>query len=471
VFPLLGIIETNIKQGTYYQTHLPAALEQGLIDEAVLDQALVRMYSAMVKLGYFDPSSASTYRSLAWSDVSTPDSEKLATRAAEEGMVLLKNDGILPLALPTDHNTTIAIIGSWANATDDMLGTYSGIPPYLHSPLYALQQLPNVNALYATASGFPTTGDWPDGLDAAEQADIVILASGINTDQESESNDRVSIAWTGGQLDILGQIAAKGKPTILAQFGTSLDSSPWLNNPNISAIIWGGYPGQAGGDALMNIITGKTAPAGRLPITFYPASYAQVPMTDMNLRPNAETGNPGRTNKWFSDSVFPFGYGMHYTTFTAEIQSDGVETSYDTDTLVSSCDTPYLDLCPFLSLPIAVSNTGQTTSDYVALAFISGQYGPEPYPIKQLVAYERLFSIDTGETQMAMLNLTLGSLSRYDELGNQVLYAGDYGIVIDVEQKGEQMMWNFTISGSEKTLEEWPQAPEGSMRKRYDAGF
>lgn len=463
------------RQGTYFQTHLPTAFEQGLFDESVLDTALVRMYSALVKLGYFDSPSASSYRSLTFSDVSTPDAEALALHAAEEGMVLLKNDGILPLSLPTDRNTTIAIIGSWANATDDMLGSYSGIPPYTHSPLYALQQLPNVNAVYARAAGFPTTGDWPSGLDAADEADIVILASGINNDQESESNDRVSIAWTGGQLDILSQIAAKGKPTILAQFGTSLDSSPWLANPNISAILWGGYPGQAGGDALINIIMGNTAPAGRLPITFYPANYVDVPMTDMALRPNAETGNPGRTYKWFHDAVLPFGFGLHYTDFSVQIQSEALEESYDTDSLVSACDgssAAYLDLCPFVSLPVAVTNTGSTMSDYVALAFVSGQYGPAPYPIKELIAYQRLFGIQPGETQTAMMNLTLGGLSRYDEMGNQVLYAGEYGVVIDVGMGGEGNVWNFTVGGEERVLEEWPQPPAGmGERKRYVAGF
>ena len=415
----------------------------------------------MVRLGYFDPPASSSYRSLTFDDVSTPQAEALALKAAEEGIVLLKNDGTLPLSLSSDGNTTIAVVGSWANATEDMQGTYSGIALYLHSPLYALQQVPNVNAVYAEGSGFPTTDDWDEALTAVSSADIVIVASGINIDQESEENDRVSIGWTAGQIDLISQFASMGKPTILMQMGTSLDNSPWLNNPNISAILWGGYPGQAGGDALLNIVMGKTAPAGRLPITQYPAHYAQdVPMTDMGLRPNATSGNPGRTYKWYDEAVLPFGYGLHYTNFSVNLASPA-NNSFDVSNLLSSCDIAthkHLDLCPFTSLSASVTNIGSRTSDYVALAFITGQYGPEPYPIKQLVAYERVFNITAGETKSAVLNMTLGSLARYDEMGNMAIYPGNYAVIIDLEPN-ESMTWNFSVTGEMGVLEEWPQPP------------
>lgn len=316
------------------------------------------------------------------------------------------------------------------------------------------------------------------------------LRVGINTDGESESNDRESITWNGGVVDILGQLASFGKPTILAQFGTSLDNSRWMENENISAIIWGGYPGQDGGTALMNIITGVTAPAGRLPVTVYPGHYVDdVDMTDMGLRPNESSGNPGRklkarpstavdannwigTYRWYPDPVFPFGYGVHYTKFTASIgdptlaiasssgnnSSEQGPSSYDIASLMSVCNmsTP-LDLCSFATVPVSVSNAGSVSSDYVTLGFITGAHGPEPYPIKTLVAYERLFNISAGESQTAQLNLTLGSLSRYDEMGNQKLYPGDHALQIDTV--GVLAVWNFTLTGEESMLDEWPQMP------------
>jgi xylan 1,4-beta-xylosidase len=465
----------DLSCGTTFPLRLPGAYDEGLFNETIIDQALTRLYSALVRLGYFDPADSNEYRSYTFNDVSTPEAQALALRAAESGMTLLKNDGTLPMNFNSSDgsNITIAIVGSWGNATDEMLGNYAGIPPYTHSPLYALQQLPNVNAIYASFSNFPTTDDWPAGIRAADEADIIIYATGLTTDQESESLDRETVAYGAGQIDVGRQLAAYGKPMIIAQFGTSLDQSEWLANENVSAIIWGGYPGQDGGTALINVITGVTAPAGRLPMTIYPKSYTDtVDMTDMSLRPNKSSGNPGRTYRWYDSPVLPFGYGLHYTNFSTSVSSpndtssSGSGSAYNLTSLVSSCNSSaHLDLCPFLSVPISVSNTGQTTSDYVTLGFLTGQYGPQPYPIKTLVGYERLASIAPGEQRTATLNLTLGSLSRFDERGDQRLYPGDYALMIDVgEENGSMGMWNFTIeagTGGEEgeLLDAWPQMP------------
>jgi xylan 1,4-beta-xylosidase len=452
---------TDLDCGAYYPLHLPNAYEQGLFNDSVIDQAIIRLYSALIRLGYFDGDSG-TYRDLTWDDVSTPEAQALALRAAEEGMTLLKNDGLLPYDFSGSDgsNMTVAIIGGWANATTQMLGNYAGIPPYMHSPYYALSQLPNINVLYARGVGYPTTGDWPAGFAAAEQADFIIIADGIDTGTESESKDREGIVWNAGRQDVIGQIASYGKPTVLAQFGTSLDNSAWLENENISAIIWGGYPGQDGGTALINTIIGLNAPAGRLPITEYPQDYVnQVPMTDMNLRPNSSSGNPGRTYRWFDSPVLPFAYGLHYTNFSATISPANNTTEFSTSDLVSNCDTSApLDLCPFMTLPVDITNEGSLSSDYVALAFVTGEYGPQPYPLKTLIAYERLYNVSSSEPETAMLNLTLGSLSRFDDMGNQKLYPGEYAVVIDTDSRA---IWNFTISGDEETLDEWPQPREG----------
>lgn len=451
---------TDLNCGTYYPLHLPSAYSEGLFDESVIDQAVVRLYSALIKLGYFDSASATPYRSLGFKDVSTPASEALALTAAEEGIVLLKNDGTLPLSLPSNKKTTIALIGGLANSTTQMQGNYEGIAPYLHSPLYAAERLPNVNILYASGvggQGDPTTNDWQPALAAAEAADIIIVADGLSISDEAEGMDRYTIDWSAAQIDQLTGFAELGKPTILLQMGDQLDNTPFLSNPNISAIVWAGYPGQDGGTALMNIVTGKVAPAGRLPVTQYPADYIhQVPMTDMNLRPNATSGNPGRTYKWFGDAVQPFGYGLHYTNFSVRLAHQP-KASYDISTLISGCGEKYKDLCPFATFDVEVKNTGSTTSDFVALGFIAGEYGPAPHPIKQLVGYQRVFNVTAGETKTASLNVTLGGLARYDDDGNAVLHPGSYSMLVDVPTA---LTVNFTLTGAEVVLDEWPQRPK-----------
>lgn len=351
------------------------------------------------------------------------------------------------------------MIGEWANATTDMQGNYQGIAKYLHSPYYAASQMPNVNAVYAGIPGDPTTDGYPRALEAAKAADIIIYADGPTTFSEAESKDRTLIRWSGERIDIMTQLASLGKPFILVQMGGQRDDAPFLNHPNVSAIVWGGYPGQSGGDAIMNVLTGKVAPAGRLPVTQYPAHYVEdVPMTDMSLRPNATSGNPGRTYMWYNNATVPFGFGLHYTNFSASIAvPDSIKdsASWDIADLTAECvDAVHKDQCPFQTIPVAVSNTGSTTSDFVVLGFIAGDHGPAPHPIKRLVAYRRLHGIAAGEQQTANLTLTLGSLGRRDEEGDLVLYPGAYSVLVDVPT---QAVWNFTLEGEPFVLDEWPR--------------
>jgi beta-D-xylosidase 4 len=448
---------TDLNCGTYYQELLPGAYAQGLINETTLDQALIRQYSALVRLGYFDGDKV-PYRSIGWSDVNANASRQLAYKAAAEGITLLKNDGTLPMKIGS--NMTVLIAGDWAQATTQMQGNYAGIAPYLHSPTWALQQTgAKVYSIVVPGGGQgdPTTDTWLPLWNWAPKADLIIFAGGIDNDVESEGMDRVSIAWTGAQLDIIDQLSSYGKPMVVMQMGGGqVDSTPIVNNANISALMWGGYPGQDGGKALIDIVTGKNAPAGRLPITQYPADYiTMIPMTDMSLRPNSSSGSPGRTYQWYTgEPVFEYGYGLHYTDFSASIQSFG--DSFAISDLMSSCNETYKDKCAFKTISVDVKNTGTTTSDYSTLAFIGGSHGPEPYPNKRLATYTRLHSITGGSTATAKLKMTLGSLGRVDETGSTYLYPGDYSIMIDTQPLAVS---NFTLTGSAMCLDDWPQPP------------
>jgi beta-D-xylosidase 4 len=343
----------------------------------------------------------------------------------------------------------------------------AGVSTYLRSPLWALQQL-NVSINYAGGNpggqGDPTTDRWLGLQPAISASDVLIYIGGIDNNVEEEDHDRYSLQWTGAQLDVIGQLADTGKPTIVVTMGGGqIDSSPLVNNPNISALLWAGYPGQDGGPAILDILTGKAAPAGRLPQTQYPSSYvSEVSMTNMALRPGEN--NPGRTYRWYNGTaVYEFGHGLHYTNFSASISS-GVQQSYAISDLTSNCTEAHLDQCPFASAAVDVRNTGNTTSDYVALGYIAGNHGPAPLPKKTLVAYQRLFGIAGGSSSTATLNLTLASLARVDEMGNKVLYPGDYSLLID---NGPLASLNFTLTGDSagKILEEWPQPPANRTRK------
>lgn len=197
-------------------------------------------------------------------------------------------------------------------------------------------------------------------------------------------------------------------------------------------------------------------------------------MTDMALRPGKN--NPGRTYKWYTGTpIYEFGYGMHYTKFTASIASSALSQTYDIAAIMTSCASTvaagtvsYPDQCPFASIPVSIANTGSVSSDYSALAFLAGTFGPAPYPKKSLVAYQRLHEIAAGSSKTASLNLTLSSLSRVDESGNRILYPGEYAVMIDTQPL---TMVNFTITGQQAMLDEWPQPPAGRRTNKPDGYF
>ncbi|KAK3306319.1 glycoside hydrolase superfamily [Chaetomium strumarium] len=349
-----------------------SAFNSRQFSQATLDKALLRQMQGLVKAGYFDGPD-SPHRNLGAADVNTQVARDTALRSAEEGIVLLKNDGLLPISLD-GANFQVAMIGFWANTADKMLGGYSGSPPFNHDPVTAARSM-GITVNYVNGPLTQSNADTTAAVNAAQKSNAVIFFGGIDNTVEKESQDRTSIAWPSGQLAMIQRLAAVGKPVIVVRLGTHVDDTPLLSLPNVKAILWAGYPGQDGGTAVVNIITGQVRPAARLPITVYPSSYTgRAPYTNMALRPSSSY--PGRTYRWFKDAVFPFGHGLHYTNFSVAVQD--FPATFSIAGLVASCKgaSMYLDLCPFPSVPIVVANTGLRASDYVALGFLAGDFGP-----------------------------------------------------------------------------------------------
>jgi xylan 1,4-beta-xylosidase len=384
----------------------------------------------------------------------------LAYLAAVEGITLLKNDGTLPLNKNANQN--VAIIGPWGQATTQMQGNYQGTAPFLISPLAAINSTwkGKITFTQGTAINNNSTTGFAQALANAQAADVIIYMGGIDVSIEAEGMDRKTIAWTGNQLTLIQQLSALGKKLIVVQFGGGqLDDSSLLSNPAVNALVWGGYPGQDGGNAIRDALDGTYPPAGRLPVSQYPANYInEVNLWDPNLRPNTTTGSPGRTYMWYATPILPFGYGLHYTNFTARFGCSVPKSISIASLFARAGSAAYPGLANFTSITLQVSNTGNKTSDYVATLYLSTKNaGPAPYPIKTLVAYQRAFSVAAGSPQTLKLPITLSSLARADATGN-------FYISLDTTS---QISFNFTLTGTATLLEESPVIPNNPVAISY----
>ncbi|KAL0070081.1 hypothetical protein AAF712_002978 [Marasmius tenuissimus] len=448
---------TDVDCGEAFGDHLGEALDQKLITVDQLKRSKVRLYHSLVRLGYFDPPEQQPFRQLGWSDINTPEAQKLAYEASIEGIVLLKNDGVLPLSSAQVKKTKkVAVIGPWANATRQLQSNYFGVAPFLISPQQAFRDAGfDVSFINGTNINTNSTEGFADALNLAREADLVVYAGGIDGTIEGESRDRVEIGWPGNQLELVGQLADVGKPFIVLQMGGGqVDSGVIKTNDKVNALIWGGYPGQSGGKALVDLILGNRSPAGRLPLTQYPADYVnEVAFTDMNLRPSES--NAGRTYKWYTgQAVFPFGFGLHYTTFDLAFAQGGSSTFNIQDVVAAAKGASHVDLGTLDTFKVEVKNTGHVQSDFVALLFSRTSAGPSPAPLKELVSYTRVKGLEAGQSATAELKVTLGSIARTDEEGNRVLYPGRYELMLDVDGKVKK---TITLVGKEEKLIAWPK--------------
>ncbi|KAK8117046.1 glycosyl hydrolase family 3 N terminal domain-containing protein [Apiospora kogelbergensis] len=456
---------TDLECGNSY-LKLNESLADGATTEARMDEALTRLYKALFTVGYFD---GGAHSALGWANVATAEATALAYRAAVEGMALLKNDGVLPLGSNSGKGyKSIALIGPFANATTQMQGDYSGKAPFLRSPLIAFTSgTRNWTVEYAQGtaiSGQNTTG-FAEALEAAKKSDLIVYCGGVDNSIENETLDRKNIAWPGNQLELVAELAKLGKPLVVAQFGAGqVDDSALLEDAGVNALLWAGYPSQDGGTALLDILTGKKSPAGRLPITQYPTSYAdEVSMFNIDLRPNATANFPGRTYMWYTGNpVLPFGHGLHYTKFNFTWEST-LEKSYAIADIVSAAAKDGLmnDISPFVTVTARVANVGKLVSDYVGLLFLSSKNaGPEPRPNKVLVSYDRLHDLEAGGEAGSPLKLplTLGSLARADENGDLTIFPGDYKLALDND---ESLTLEFSLTGEPVVIETLP-APKAN---------
>lgn len=317
-------------------SHLPEAYDRGLIDDKTIDEAVTRLFAERFRLGMF--ADDCEYDAIPYDVVECDKHKELNLKMAEESIILLKNDGILPI----NKNMKIAVIGPNADNKNILLANYNGTPLEYTTILRGIQN--NTHVMYSEGCHhYKEPVEWSartenEAMIIASKADVIIMCMGLcpemegeEPDQYSGSNggDRLSIELPDVQKRLYEKIKAIGKPIVFINVsGGCVALSD--QKENCSAIIQCFYPGARGGEALANILFGKVSPSARLPVTFYNSDDDLPDMNDYRM--------DNRTYRFFKGTpVYEFGYGLTYS----DIREDWLSNSQVKITNKGKYDTSY----------------------------------------------------------------------------------------------------------------------------------
>ncbi|MDR1683712.1 MAG: glycoside hydrolase family 3 C-terminal domain-containing protein, partial [Candidatus Symbiothrix sp.] len=393
---------TDIDCGQEAYKALKQAVETGLITEKQIDISLQRLFEIRFRLGMFDPAGEVPFAKIDSTWLEKPAHKDLALKMSRQSLVLLKNNGILPLK--KEKIKKIAVVGVNANTPEVQLGNYNGFPSRIITPLDGIKDELGANVEIITDA------------EQAKNADLIIYAGGLSPRIEGEEmdvnipgfyrGDRTSILLPKVQTDEMKALKATGKPIIFVMMTGSAIALPW-EAENVDAIVNAWYGGEFAGKAIADILFGNYNPSGRLPVTFY-ANDSDLPDFE-----NYDMNN--RTYKYFKGkALYPFGYGLTYTNFDYTWLSIPKKQYHPTEKIQCS---------------LTVKNTGKNDGDEVAQVYIQyPQKADINLPIKELRYFERA-NIPAGKSQTIHVSIPIEELAKWDaEAGKLVVPTGIYTI-------------------------------------------
>jgi len=397
-----------------YASSLTKLIAEGRVTKAQLDEAVRRILAAKFKLGLFENPYVDESRVAAIHN--NPEHRRLARVAAQRSTVLLRNDGnLLPLA--KGDPKSVAVIGPLADSKRDIRGSWSFVDD-INSAVTVLEGIrakvgssvkvefaPGVDIARVYPSPFgiiqgPRSAPWTEtqkraefekAVSLARSSDVVVMVLGEHEDMSGEAASQSSIELPGRQLELLKTISGLGKPLVLVLInGRPLDIS-WAAS-NVSAILEAWHPGTEGGNAIADILYGDATPGGKLPVT-WPRSAAQIPIYYAhNITQEPETKKNFTSRYWDipSSPLYPFGYGLSYTTFSfSNLRVSKPEIKVGESTEVS----------------VDVENTGRRAGEEVAQLYIHQRYGSASRPVRELKGFER---VALAPGQKKTVRFTLG---------------------------------------------------------------
>jgi beta-glucosidase len=406
-------------------TTLAQSLKEGKVTEAQIDAACRRILKAKFQLGLFDDPYRYCDETRARTEIFTAENRAFARSVASQSFVLLKNDKNI---LPLQKKGTIALLGPLADAATNMTGTWSVAARFSESitVLEGLKKAVGDQAKVVYAKGANLHEDATieeratmfgkslnrdprsaqamrdEALRIAKSADVIVAAVGESAEMSGEASSRVNIDIPQTQRDLLKALMETGKPVVVVLFTGRPLTLTW-ENENIPAILNVWFGGSEAGDAIADVLFGDVNPSGKLTTTF-PQHVGQLPMHYSHKN----TGRPLAEGQWFqkfrsnyldvsNDPVYPFGYGLSYTTFT-----------YDK----LSVDKKEISAGGSVTVTVTVTNTGSREGAEVVQLYVRDLVGSLTRPVKELKGFQKIM-LKPGESRVVEFTLTEKDLSFY----------------------------------------------------------
>lgn len=436
--------------GEGFLTTLKKSLDEGKVSEADIDRACRLVLEAKYKLGLFDDPFRYCDEARAARSILHPTHLAKAREAAGKSFVSLKNEGQL---LPLRKQGTVALIGPLANTGSNMPGTWS-VSADLENTSSLLEGMrealgDQVNIVHHRGSNLladstyqeratlfgrtiprdnrPEAEIIAEAVEVAKQADVVIAALGESSEMSGEASSRTDIGIPPVQQRLLAELLNTGKPVVLVLFAGRPFTLTW-ENEHVPAILNVWFGGTETGKAVADVLFGDVNPSGKLPATF-PQHVGQLPL----YYSHKNTGRPLADGQWFqkfrsnyldvsNDPLYPFGYGLSYTTFT-----------YGAPLL--SADT--LQRKGNLQVSVEVSNTGSYAGEEVVQLYIRDLVGSVTRPVKELKGFQKI-QLASGQSQHVVFNLTEEDLKFYNADLEHVAEAGEFIVFVGTNSRDVQ---------------------------------
>ena len=409
-----------------FLSHLEELVRSGAVRESEIDEAVRNILRVKILLGLFENPYVDVEAGLAVQYA--PEHLEAARKSAEESAILLKNDGVLPLDPASVRN--ILVTGPLANAPHEQLGTWAfdGESSHTVTPLQALQErFPGkVSYVPGLRNSRSKRDRFDDVVAAARRADVVLAFLGEEAILSGEAHSLADLNLMGSQSELLAALSTTGKPVVATVMaGRPLTVERDL--PNCRAMLYAFHPGTMGGPALVNLLFGDVVPSGKTPVTFL-RTVGQVPLYyshNMTGRPyNGETllddipeeagqtslGNTSYYLDYGAYPLFPFGYGLSYTTFAYSDIALDRETYGKDDTV---------------TVTFTLANTGDRAGTEVVQIYVRDLVGSITRPVKELKHFERV-ALEAGERRTLTVGISVQDLAFVGLDGEKKVEPGEF---------------------------------------------